>query len=46
MYRRIGDFLAEWKTERSSTHKLLEALVDKSLGRKVCDEGRTLGYIA
>ncbi|MHB9029795.1 MAG: DinB family protein [Candidatus Latescibacterota bacterium] len=46
MYRRIDDFLAEWKTERAATLKLMEALTDASLAQKVYDEGRTLGYLA
>ncbi len=46
MYRCIEDFLAEWKTERASTLKLLEALTDASLAQKVDPEGRTLGFIA
>ncbi len=46
MYRRIEDFLNEWKTERASTLKLMEALTDESLAQKVDPEGRTLGFIA
>jgi uncharacterized damage-inducible protein DinB len=46
MYRRIDDFLNEWKTERATSLKLMEALTDASLAQKVDLEGRTLGFIA
>jgi uncharacterized damage-inducible protein DinB len=46
MYRRIDDFLADWKQESEGTLKLLGALTDASLSQKVCAEGRTLGFIA
>jgi uncharacterized damage-inducible protein DinB len=46
MYRSIDDFLKEWKTERAATLKLMNTLTDGSLGQKVDDEGRTLGFIA
>ena len=46
MYRKIDDFLEDWKNESAATIKLLDALTDASLSRKVIPEGRTLGYLA
>jgi uncharacterized damage-inducible protein DinB len=46
MYRRIDDFIAEWRQESAGTVKILRALTDESLTRKVDPEGRTLGFIA
>lgn len=46
MYRRIDDFIEDWKTESAATVKLLDALTDASLTHQVTPEGRTLGYLA
>jgi len=46
MYRKIDDFLEDWKTESAATLKLLDALTDASLTHQVTPEGRTLGYLA
>ena len=46
MYRRSQDFLSAWKYESESTHKIMEALTDASLGQKVGRDDRTLGRIA
>ena len=46
MYRKIDDFLADWKQESEGTLKLLGALTDASLAQKVDSEGRTLGFTA
>jgi uncharacterized damage-inducible protein DinB len=46
MIRRVSDFLEDWAYEREATLKILHRLTDASLGRKVCDEGRTMGYLA
>jgi uncharacterized damage-inducible protein DinB len=45
MYRKLQDFLGAWKYESASTHKILSALTDASLGQKVGPEDRTLGRI-
>ncbi|MFA6470401.1 MAG: DinB family protein [Candidatus Latescibacterota bacterium] len=46
MYRTIDDFIEDWKGENAATIKILEALTDASLSRKVTPEGRSLGYLA
>jgi uncharacterized damage-inducible protein DinB len=46
MFRRIEDFVAEWRTERDSTLKLLHNLTDESLPQQVVAGGRTLGFLA
>jgi uncharacterized damage-inducible protein DinB len=46
MFRKVEDFEAEWKTERSSTLRLLELLTDESLAAAVVPGGRTLGFLA
>jgi len=46
MYTTIADFIAEWKTEASSTVKTLAVLSDESLAQRVVDGHRTLGRIA
>jgi uncharacterized damage-inducible protein DinB len=46
MYRRIEDFLADWKEESASSQKLMDALTDASLAHQVTPEGRNLGYLA
>ncbi len=46
MYRKIEDFIKDWKTESQSTLKTLNNLTDASLSQKVTQEGRSLGDIA
>jgi uncharacterized damage-inducible protein DinB len=46
MFRKIKDFTNAWKYEHESTLKILDALTDASLGQKVTEEGRTLGFLA
>ncbi|HMO79976.1 MAG TPA: DinB family protein [Pyrinomonadaceae bacterium] len=46
MFRRITDFSNAWKYEVEATSKILNALNDGSLGQRVTDDGRTLGFIA
>lgn len=46
MYRRIDDFLEQWRQLRESTQKLLDVLTDESLAQPVADDHRTLGRIA
>ena len=45
MFRNIEDFQTAWGYEAEMTGKLLLALTDESLGQKVSDGGRTLGFI-
>ncbi len=46
MYRSIPDFLDDWDSESQLTLNLFKALTDKSLSRKVIDDGRSLGFLA
>ncbi|HSI88486.1 MAG TPA: DinB family protein, partial [Pyrinomonadaceae bacterium] len=46
MLRTIEDFEKDWAYEEESTLKVLRTLTDESLGQKVTDEGRSLGYLA
>lgn len=46
MYRIVQDFLDDWKYETDATVKIFQSLTDPSLGKKVSDEGRSLGYLA
>ena len=46
MLRKIEDFEKDWAYEEESTLKVLRALTDESLGQKVTDEGRSLGFLA
>ena len=46
MFRKIEDFEKGWEYEEESTLKVLRTLTDESLGQKVTDEGRSLGYLA
>lgn len=46
MYRKIDDFVADWNHDLEATTKLFSNLTDDSLGQKVTDDGRTLGFIA
>lgn len=45
MLRKIGDFQKDWAYEAEMTGKILQALTDESLGQKVNEEGRTLGFL-
>ena len=46
MFRKIKDFQRAWEYEIEMTGKVLERLTDDSLGQKVTDDGRTLGFLA
>jgi uncharacterized damage-inducible protein DinB len=46
MYRRVTDFEEDFKVENASTLKVLRALTDASLSRRVTADGRTLGRLA
>ncbi len=46
MLRKIDDFVKHWEYEAESTGKVLHALTDASLGQKVTDDGRSLGFLA
>lgn len=46
MYKTVNDFTTDWKNESESTLKILRALTDDSLLKKVTAEGRTLGFLA
>lgn len=45
MFRTIEDFQTAWAYEAEATGKVLLGLTDESLGQKVNDEGRKLGYL-
>ena len=45
MYRRVSDFLSDWKDESQSTKNVLEALSDESLSQRVTPTGRGLGKL-
>jgi uncharacterized damage-inducible protein DinB len=46
MFRRIEDFQKDWVYESEATLKIMRALTDESLSRKVSEEGRSLGFVA
>lgn len=46
MFRTIADFSRAWQGESANTLKMMRALTDASLARKVSAEGRSLGRIA
>lgn len=46
MYRKIEDFKRDWAYEVESTLKTLNNLADGSLGQKVTESGRSLGFLA
>ncbi|MBW5448748.1 hypothetical protein GE107_22155 [Cohnella sp. CFH 77786] len=46
MFRKIGDFAAEWNRESAITLRVLEALTDESLKREIVPGRRTLGRLA
>ena len=45
VYRRVSDFLSDWKDESQSTRNVLEALSDESLSQRVTPTGRGLGKL-
>lgn len=45
MLRKIEDFQKDWAYEAEMTGKVLHALTDASLGQKVNEGGRTLGFL-
>lgn len=46
MYRKIEDFLNDWKAEAAITQKLLSGLTDETLSEPLREDGRTLGRLA
>lgn len=46
MFKNIEDFRKAWDYEAEMTGKVLLNLTDESLGLKVYDDGRTLGFLA
>ncbi len=46
MYRKVYDFVDDFREESEATEKLLAALTDASLAQRVSPEGRSLGQIA
>lgn len=46
MFRKVDDFIADFREENEATGKLLAALTDASLTQRVSPEGRSLGQIA
>jgi uncharacterized damage-inducible protein DinB len=46
MLRKIEDFQKDWAYEAEMTGKVLNTLTDPTLGQKVNEEGRTLGFLA
>lgn len=45
MFRNIEDFQTAWGYEAEMTGKVLLNLTDASLGQKVSEDGRTLGFL-
>lgn len=46
MYRKLVDFVLDWKYESESTLKVLSSLTDESLNKKVGENVRTAGRLA
>ena len=46
MFRKIDDFINEWKTESAATLKILDSITNNALFQKVYPEGRNLGDIS
>lgn len=46
MFRQVSDFQKAWEYEAEMTGKVIAALTDASLGQRVSEEGRTLGFLA
>ena len=45
MLRKIEDFQKDWVYEAEMTGKIMHSLTDESLGQKVNEEGRSLGFL-
>jgi len=45
MFRNIEDFQTTWAYEAEMTGKTMLMLTDESLGQKVTEDGRTLGFL-
>jgi uncharacterized damage-inducible protein DinB len=46
MYRKIQDFINDWKTEEELTLKIFSAIPDENLAQKVAENIRSLGRLA
>ncbi len=46
MYRKVTDFLSEWKYETEATTKLYNMLTDESLKKELIGEARKIGKLA
>lgn len=46
MFRTIKDFQRIWQYESEMTLKMLNAFTDESLGQKVTEDGRDMGFLA
>jgi len=46
MYRKIADFVADWKVEEAATLKIFSKISDEKMSVKVADKIRTLGQMA
>jgi uncharacterized damage-inducible protein DinB len=46
MYRKVSDFLEDWKSETDSTIKVFSGLTDESLNKKFHNDVRSAGRIA
>lgn len=46
LIKSVNDFLDAWNYESASTLKVFGNLTDGSLGQKVTDDGRSVGFIA
>jgi uncharacterized damage-inducible protein DinB len=46
MYRQIEDFEKDWSYEAEATLKVFKNLTNESLGQKVTENGRSLGFLA
>lgn len=46
MLRKVSDFQKAWEYEVEMSGKMIETLTDASLGQRVTEDGRTLGYLA
>lgn len=45
MFRKLKDFQRAWDYEAEITGKVMLGLTDASIGQKVTDDGRTLGFL-
>lgn len=46
MYRKIADFIADWKVEEESTLKIFSGISDEKITVKIADNIRSLGQLA